>query len=137
MADEQPTAATNGPRRIEDGAQGWEATGDRILREELLAILRELGRRRYGETMRSAGGWSILTVPLQWELPTADYPYTQTRINVDEARMRIIANLTMVSADLGPNDVLCLIEWLGAIYASGAWPMERPAWPVEGGGDVR
>ncbi len=109
----------------------WEQTEDTILRRELVAILRELGRRRYGETMKSAEGWSILTVPLEWALPPP-HPYTQAHARVDEHRVRIVTNGIHVSADLSDNDVFCLIEWLGAIYTSGAWPMGRPAWPVHG-----
>lgn len=102
---------------------------DVVLRRQLVDILRELGRRRYGESMRSVG-WSIIDVPLIWALPPPD-AYTQAQVRVDEHRARIIANGTHVSTELSANDVYCLIEWLGAIYTSGAWPMDRPAWPLQ------
>lgn len=114
----------------EEIRNGWEHTDSNILRRELLAIMRELGRRNYGESMKSSGGWSILTVPLVWAaLPPPDQ-FTNAQVRVDERRARIISNATHVSTDMSANDVYCLLEWLGAVYTSGAWPMDRPAWPM-------
>jgi len=56
------------------------------------------------------------------------------RHQVELTSARIISNDTMVSAELTASDVLHLIEWLGAIYTGGAWPADRPAYQVEGGG---